>query len=128
MGRPRVLSVGQCAYDHASISNVLARSFDAEVVAASTHDEAIEALDAGHFDLVLVNRVGDEDGASGIDLIRALKARPESSSLPIMLVSNYATAQAEARDLGALDGFGKSDLSRGREIPALRDVFQAIGR
>jgi two-component system chemotaxis response regulator CheY len=63
-------------------------------------------------DLVLVNRIGDDDGASGLELIRTIKADPALSTLHVMLVSNFADAQTEAIGLGALPGFGKSELGK----------------
>lgn len=107
----RVLSVGQCGYDHGQISRHLSRAWGAEVVAAGTHAEALELIrERGPFRLVLVNRVGDRDGARGIDLIRTLKADPGLADVPVMLVSNYPDAQAEAVSAGALPGFGKAEL------------------
>lgn len=111
MARVRVLSVGQCGYDHSQISGHLRRTFGAEVVATHSHAEAIATIrDGGPYDLVLVNRVGDRDGASGVELIRAIKDDPELAGVPVMLVSNYESAQAEAVGLGALPGFGKASL------------------
>jgi two-component system, chemotaxis family, chemotaxis protein CheY len=123
MPRVRILSVGQCGYDHGQIGRALGGSLDAEVVAAATHDEAHRQLKAGAFDLVLVNRVGDRDGAAGLDLIKDLKADPSTASLPAMLVSDYAEAQAEAVGVGALPGFGKSDLSHGKALAAVRSAI-----
>lgn len=111
MARHRVLSVGQCGFDHSSISRFLQGSFGAEVVAAATASEALQSLQQGEYRLVLVNRVGDRDGAPGVALIRQLKADPALRELPVMLVSNYADAQEEAVEAGALRGFGKSDLA-----------------
>ena len=122
MDSPRILSVGQCSFDHASIARHLGKSYGAEVAGANTIGGALVTLRAGEFDLVLVNRVFDGDGTSGLDLIRAIKDDPELSDLPVMLVSNYEDAQAEARALGALPGFGKSDL-RHDSVPALEAVF-----
>lgn len=81
--------------------------------------EALVSLRAGAFDLVLVNRVFDGDGTSGLALIGAIKADPELADVPVMLVSNYPEAQAEAKQLGALPGFGKGDLRAGRSVAAL---------
>ena len=121
MPRPRILSVGQCGYDHGGLSRRLGHSLDAEVVPAATHPEALDALrDRGPFDLVLVNRVGDRDGAPGLDLIRALKADPDLADLPVMLVSNFAHAQDEAVALGALPGFGKAELGSPSVLDRLR--------
>jgi len=121
MPAPRILSVGQCGFDHASLTRALGQAFGARVDAADTHAEALRALRAGPFDLVLVNRIGDRDGARGLDLIRTLKADPDLASVPVMLVSNYPDAQAEAVKLGALPGFGKSALSE----PRTRDLLAA---
>ena len=55
MPRTRILSVGQCGYDHGGLSRRLGHSLDAEVVPAATHAEALASLrDRGPFDLVLV--------------------------------------------------------------------------
>ena len=122
MDSPRILSVGQCSFDHASISRHLGKSYGAEVAGADTIGGALVTLRAGEFDLVLVNRVFDGDGTPGVDLIRAIKADPDLADIPVMLVSNYQDAQAEATALGALPGFGKADLRRD-SVPALEAVF-----
>jgi two-component system, chemotaxis family, chemotaxis protein CheY len=110
MTRPRVLSVGQCAFDHTRIARQLEQSFGTEVQGVSTFDEALDALRGGRYDLVLVNRLNDLDEAPGIELIRGMKADPGLAGVPVMLVSNFPKAQAEAEALGALPGFGKADL------------------
>jgi len=116
---PRILDVGQCGYDHGSISRHLKKAYQAEVTAADTNGQALASLRAGEFDLVLVNRVLDGDGSRGVELIRAIKAEPDLAGLPVMLVSDYPEAQAEAVKLGALPGFGKSALRSGKPVPAL---------
>ena len=123
MSRPRVLSVGQCGYDHSSISNHLGRCFDADVVKADTADAALRSLRAGAFDLILVNRIGDRDGAPGLDLIRDLKADPALAEVTVMLVSNYESAQEDAVRLGAIRGFGKADLGTGKDRAVLERVL-----
>ncbi len=122
MDKPRILSVGQCSFDHASISRHLGQTYGAEVTGADTKGQALTSLRAGEFDLVLVNRVFDSDGSSGLELIRAIKADPDVAGVPVMLVSNYEDAQTEARDAGALPGFGKADLLRGA-VPALETLL-----
>ncbi len=109
---PRVLDVGQCGFDHHAIARYLAERFDAEVAWADDLDDARQALASSRFDLVLVNRVLDLDGSSGLELIRTLKedASPAVAATPVMLVSDYPDAQRAAQELGALAGFGKSEL------------------
>src|SRR6476660_8348454 len=51
MTAKRVLSVGQCAADHGSISWTLRSSFGAEVVGADTAEEALTLLRDGDFAL-----------------------------------------------------------------------------
>jgi CheY-like chemotaxis protein len=122
MDKPRILSVGQCSFDHRLISRHLGKMYGAQVANANTKGEALVTLRAGEFDLVLVNRVFDGDGTSGLDVIRAIKADPELASVPVMLVSNYQDAQTEAQSLGAMPGFGKTDLLHD-SVPALEAVF-----
>lgn len=121
MSQPRVLSVGQCGFDRGTIARHLGQQFNARVTASDTFDEALAELRAGSYDLVLVNRLTDADGSQGLELIRALKGDPSLSSLPVMLVSNYARAQADAVALGALPGFGKSEL----RDPKTREMLEA---
>ncbi|WP_169977921.1 response regulator [Tautonia rosea] len=129
MSRPRVLNVGQCGYDHSSISRFLQQSCNAQVDAADSGTEALDALraDPKRYDLVLVNRVFDRGGESGLDLIKTLRSDPTLAELPVMLVSNYPDAQQQALDLGALPGFGKSDLGNPTTSQRLRDALSSDG-
>lgn len=118
---PRILSVGQCGLDHNILSRYLGRHFDAEVVAAATETEAVRLLQSGEFDLILVNRLFDEDGGDGIAAIRRLRQASESPRCPVMLVSNYSDAQSAAVEEGALRGFGKSEYGD-------PDVYERLAR
>ena len=108
----RVLSVGQCFADHSGITRVLRGSFGAEVIGVDSAHEALDKLRAESFALVLVNRVLDSDGSSGLDVIRAIKDEEAMRSVPVMLVSNYEEAQQQAVQAGALPGFGKASLGQ----------------
>jgi two-component system chemotaxis response regulator CheY len=107
---PLVLSVGQCGFDHMAISDYFADRFDAEVQDAHGLADAREMMRSTHYRLVLVNRVLNLDGSSGLDLIRAFKADPDIAAVPIMLVSDQPKAQQSAVSFGAHPGFGKADL------------------
>lgn len=120
----RVLSVGQCAFDHGQISRKLGQSLGVEVAEEATAEDALATLAQTSFDLILVNRVGASDGAPGVDLIRALKSEPTTADLPVMLVSNYRDAQAEAVALGALPGFGKADLGSAETVKRLQAALE----
>lgn len=119
----RVLSVGQCGFDHMKISRYLRSTFGAEVDGADSFDEAISAIQSGMYDLVLVNRVTDFDGSSGVELIRTLKADPELARFPVMLVSDQVRAQNLAEAEGAFPGFGKADLNTGTAQERLRPIL-----
>lgn len=110
---PRVLNVGQCVPDHMSITSYLRRTFDAEVVKVDSEEDALELVAKGDVDLVLVNRLYDADGASGLATVQAITSGDAPSGgdrPPVMLVSNFADAQKKAVKAGALPGFGKSEL------------------
>jgi two-component system chemotaxis response regulator CheY len=125
MTPPRVLSVGQCGFDHGQIARHFDRSFGASVRGVETFDEALDALRSEHYDLVLVNRVNDSDGAPGLELIRSVKAEADLADVPMMLVSNFPTAQAKAQALGAIPGFGKSELASAATQARLEAILGA---
>ena len=106
----RVLSVGQCFADHSGITRALRGAFGAEILAADSARQALEQLRRESYALVLVNRVFDADGSSGLELIRTLKADEQLRTVPVMLVSNYDDAQTQAVQAGAMPGFGKAAL------------------
>jgi len=111
----RVLSIGQCAADHAAISRVLADQFQAAVIPVDHEEQADLELRRAPVSLVLVNRIFDADGRSGLEFIRRWKE--QEPHVPIMLVSNYEDAQNDARQAGAVPGFGKAALGQ----PAMLD-------
>jgi two-component system chemotaxis response regulator CheY len=123
MSTKKVLSLGQCAADHASIGGLLRRHVNAEVDAADTFADAEARLYGNRYDLVLVNRVLDRDGTEGLDFIARLKAHAEWRQIPVMLVSNYQDAQEQAIARGAVPGFGKASLGSTKTISRLRAVL-----
>ncbi len=83
-----------------SIRKVLEREGHT-VQTAENVDGALEAINMGHFDLVVCDY--RMPGKTGIDLLVELKRR--RASVPVLMVSAYADALAEAAilQLGALE-------------------------
>ena len=117
----RVLSVGNCGYDHGNLTKALSQHFAVELQAAATAEEAVQAVGEQAFDLILVNRVFDTNGDSGIALIKKLKS---SVKAPIMLISNYPEAQAEAVEAGAVPGFGKKVVGKPGLVAAVETYLK----
>src|SRR4051812_8011698 len=110
MGK-KVALVGHCGPDSSFLRIAVSRvGKDVQVVSADDARELKHVLDAG-VDLLLLNRQLDFgfDDHEGVDVIR--KVRPAYPGVKMMLVSNYAEAQAAAVAEGALPGFGKRDLN-----------------
>lgn len=105
-----VLSVGQCGFDHGSISRFLRAHFDVDVTPAATAADGLTYLQQRTCDLVLVNRIFDADGDEGLAFIKTLKDDPKFAQLPVMLVTNYRDYAERAIAIGALPGFGKSEV------------------
>jgi DNA-binding NtrC family response regulator len=114
----RVLSIGQCAADHAAISRVLADQFQAAVIPVDNEEQASLELQRAPVSLVLVNRVFDADGRSGLEFIRRWKQR--EPRIPVMLVSNHEDAQMDACQAGAVPGFGKAALGQPSMLDRMR--------
>ncbi len=117
--RKRVLSVGQCGPDHQAIRSLIESTFSADVEAVEDIATALERLGQERIDLVLVNRVLDANADDGIALVHQMQGSDSLRAIPVMLVSNFETAQTEATAAGAAPGFGKVDLHE----PATRELL-----
>jgi CheY-like chemotaxis protein len=118
----QILSIGHCAADHFRIAQTFKEHFAAEVVGADNELEAKQILEQEKFDLILINRILDATGTSGLNVISALRKEPASQAIPIMLVSNYPEAQMEAVERGAVKGFGKASLGQ----PAMLAIVHRV--
>ena len=95
------------------------------VLAADDQDELNQALSEG-VDLLLLNRempYGFEEDY-GVELIRKLRAK--HPRVKMMLVSNYAEAQAQAIAAGAVPGFGKREIGSKKIAQLINDALGAI--
>ena len=89
---------------------------------AHTAADARKKLAEKKYDLVLLNRIFDGDGQSGIEFVTEI--RKQNDAPPVMLISDYGDAQAAAVANGAMPGFGKSSLSSSQAAECLK---KAIG-
>ena len=124
MAAKRVLSVGQCFADHCAIARTLQEHFGAEVVPADDAGEALARLREETFDLVLVNRILDRDGAQGVELVKEIVAEDELRRVPVMLVSNHDDSQRQAVACGAVAGFGKAALGQPQMLGRVKRVLE----
>ena len=125
----KVLDVGQCVPDHAAIRRLIEGTFGAQVRQTHGPTDTLAAMRQEPFDLVLINRKLDADYSDGMDILQAIKADPQLSATPVMLVTNYAEHQQLAIAAGAEPGFGKAQLTSpttlerlGRFLPVARDA------
>ena len=119
----RVLDVGNCGPDFATITSFLTSRFDCEVDQAHGADDALAAMRRCSYALVLVNRKLDRDYTDGIEVIRKVKADTQLRDVPVMLVTNYPEYQGEAQIAGALRGFGKLELEKPETIEKLTPLL-----
>jgi two-component system chemotaxis response regulator CheY len=118
-----VLDVGQCVPDHAAIRRLLESKFTAQVVQTHGMDDTLAELRRGQFALVLVNRKLDADYSDGMEIIQRIKADPQLSAVPVMLVSNYPDVQQQAVAAGAEMGFGKAQLASVETYAKLKSIL-----
>lgn len=117
----RVLSIGNCGYDHGNLSSALAKHFDVEMISAESVKEATAAVSRDQFDLIVVNRLFDSTGESGIELIKKFK---ETVKSPMMLISNYPEYQQQAIDVGAVPGFGKTQVGKAELVKVVEEYLR----
>lgn len=114
--------VGHCGPDTFMLTNAIRRALPGvSIESANTSDDVASAIESTS--LLLVNRVldGQFESESGIELIRTLS---EGKSPAMMLISNFAEAQAEAEQAGAVPGFGKSDMGSPESNQKLVDAMK----
>ncbi|MFK8111990.1 MAG: response regulator [Rubripirellula sp.] len=102
-----VLDCGNCGPDFHSIRKMVSEEFDASVIQSHGVEDSLEILRSRAIALVTVNRKLDRDYSEGLEVVKAIKADPELSSIPVMLVTNYEEHQQTAIEAGCVMGFGK---------------------
>jgi ActR/RegA family two-component response regulator len=121
----RVALIGHCGPDSSYLKMAVSAVERGTQVIACDDDAELQELIKDGLDLLLFNRILDfgfpED--EGVAVIRRLRA--QHPNLKMMLVSNYADAQAAAVKAGALPGFGKKDLGSSKVAQQLRDALAA---
>ena len=123
MSAKRVLSVGNCMADQWSLSRTLRDSFGAEVVAADTPAQALDKMRQESFALVMVNRVFDRDGSSGLDLIRQL--RMQGIGIPAIMVSGNGKQLVDAAAKAGVKAVLRKPLSAEALEQWLEQVFSS---
>lgn len=119
----KVLDVGNCDPDHASISAFFSSNFDVQMGRAKLPTDTMSQLKSGPWDLVVINRKLDEDYTDGLEIIKQMKADPATQDVPVMLVSNLAEHQDAAVAAGALRGFGKLEYAAPETVERVRAVL-----
>ncbi len=115
----KVLDVGNCGPDHAAISDLLT-TFNVQLTRAHGLDDAMACLRAESFDLVMINRLMDRDGSSGMEIISTIKSDEALARIPVMLISNFPEYQELAVAAGAETGFGKRQLGDAATLELLK--------
>jgi len=119
----KVLDVGNCGPDFASISSFLTSKFDCTVDQAHGCKDALSKLRSGSYDLVTINRKLDRDYTDGAEILKAIKADAEINSVPVMLITNYEDHQDAAVALGAERGFGKLEYDKPETLEKLLPIL-----
>ena len=122
-GAKKILNVGQCQADHNSIRQFVQAEFGAEAEYCADISAAMKRLCEQKFDLVLVNRIIDATLDEGSELIQQVKESEFLRDVPVMMVSNFDSAQIAATDLGAVPGFGKAHLEENETRELLRQYL-----
>jgi len=127
LAKSKVLDVGNCGPDHATLGWMLSNHFDVEIDRALCVDDALERMRACEYELVLVNRLIFDDASPGKRLIEDAKADKSIRKTPIMMISNFDDAQQDAVAAGAEPGFGKNDIFADSTVRLLSNYLPAKG-
>jgi CheY-like chemotaxis protein len=121
----KVLDVGQCDYDHGNIKNLIESNFDASVDRSHMFEDTLDKLRLNAYDLVLINRLLDQDHSEGLELLKQIKADAELSSVHVMMITNFEEHQETAIAAGAVAGFGKAQYDEPGTLQNLKSALQA---
>lgn len=121
---PVVLLVGHCAPDVVMLRMAVLRAVPGATVASVTDQPSFEGAIGGAA-YALVNRVldGTFDVELGVDLMRRAASRAHAATWS--LVSRYPEAQEAARQIGACEGFDKTQLYDARTLEIIRGACPA---
>ena len=118
----RILLVGHCGVDGPRMQREIKDFMSDAAVLRINSDADLERAVGEGADLLLVNREPVGFDKEGTEIIREVHQRHPDAKL--MLVSDYDDAQQEATQVGAIPGFGKSDLGSPKFEETVR---QALG-
>lgn len=117
----QIVLVGHCGIDGPRLQQEIGSKIPQANVTRVNSDEdlnrACESPDA----LLLVNREPVGFDCDGLTIIRDVCKGPTRAK--VMLVSDYEDAQDEAQKLGALPGFGKSEIGEDSLIDRIRGAL-----
>ena len=119
----KIALVGHCGVDGPRIEAQIQSILDAANVTTANDPDALNRVVEEGVDLLLFNRelgFGFDD-EEGVEVMAAL--RESHPSVKMMLISDYPDAQAAAKEVGALPGFGKADLGTSKVEKALRNAL-----
>jgi len=116
----KVILVGHCGADTGSLEWFVEEAMNLPVESANSASKLQAAMTPQS--LLMVNRLleGNFPTMEGVELIGALHRMGNAPKM--MLISNYADAQALAVKLGAIQGFGKSQIGQA----SLKEYLQSL--
>lgn len=115
-----LVDCGNCGPDFNSIRKMVTANFDASVLQTHGAEDTLELVRSRKIDLITVNRKLDRDYSDGLEIIRQLKADPDTKDVPVMLVTNYDEHQQTAIQEGAEYGFGKLEVGNEETVEKLK--------
>ncbi|MEM7808401.1 MAG: hypothetical protein AAF561_09845 [Planctomycetota bacterium] len=122
---PVVTLVGHCGPDSSFLRMAVSSAAPgATVTMADTNQQLADVLENGS-DLLLFNRVLESgfDDSDGVALLKQTKAA--NPGLKVLMVSNFPQTQQEAEAAGAVEGFGKNDISSGKASERIKAALEA---
>jgi two-component system, chemotaxis family, chemotaxis protein CheY len=114
--------VGHCNIDGPRLEREFSNKLRDTEVTRVNNDDDLERASESNCAMLMINREPVGFDRDGLEIVRKLKeSHPD---LRVMLVSDYEDAQAEAQQLGALPGFGKSEIGSDKLIRRIEDALE----
>lgn len=93
------------------------------VTTLSDASKATAALQENHPDLIVLD-IMLPGGKNGFDILEEIKKNPQTSAIPVIILTNLDSEEKVAREIGAIDYLVKSNFSISQVVERIKAVLE----
>jgi DNA-binding response OmpR family regulator len=94
-----------------------------EVVVVSNGKKGLDLIKSDGFSLILLD-IMLPGGINGFDVLEIIKKDKVLSKIPVIVLTNLASEEKVAREIGVVDYFIKAKVSSGQVVDRIKEVLK----